>query len=135
MKRYIDLRKILADPAATEILLLARGQLNRAFRQRGLVPPDSLIVSNSTSADTMELDDPAALGIEEALAKFQEDFLAWAGAMPAELGPPVLNILQQALEALSLSPENPDGPRAALTAAYEFLSEFSAPDRNSRPTA
>lgn len=82
----------------------------------------------------MELDDPAALGIEEALAKFQEDFLAWAGAMPVEQAPLVLKILQQALQALSLSSENSESPRTALTAAYEFLSERLHSDRNSRPT-
>ena len=39
MLNYIDLRPILVNPAAAEILFLARGQLNRAFRSHGLVPP------------------------------------------------------------------------------------------------
>lgn len=133
MKRHIDLRPILADPASAEILLLARGQLNRAFRQHGLVPPDSLVAHDSCMADTAALDDPAALGIEEALARFQEDFLTWACAMRADLGPPVLDVLRQTLEALRLSPDNPDGYRATL-AAYEFLSACLHPDQDSQPT-
>src|ERR1700733_1289602 len=103
MRHHIDLRPILINPAAAEILFLARGQLNRAFRRHGLVPPDPLTLSFSASVDPMELDDPAAQGIDHAMAKFHEDFIAWAGAMPVKLGPPVLDILRQAHQALSQS--------------------------------
>jgi hypothetical protein len=129
MSQYIDLRPILADPALAEVLLLARGQLNRAFRQHGLVPPDSLVPSTSSDVDVAELDDPAGLGIEAAMAKFQDDFLVWAGAMPAKLGAPVLDILRQALGALSPSQDDPSGSRAALTRAYEFLSGCIHPEQ------
>src|SRR5476651_2137512 len=37
---HIDLSPLMTDPDAAEILMLARGQLNRAFRTHGLIPPD-----------------------------------------------------------------------------------------------
>jgi hypothetical protein len=138
MLNHIDLRPILANPAAAEILLLARGQLNRAFRSHGLVPPDPLAPSDAEGIEPMELDDPAAQGIDHAMAKFRENFIAWAGAMPAKLVPPVLDILRQAHEALAheaLAHEALDGPQdaanaaaVAVQAAHDFLSGCLHPD-------
>jgi hypothetical protein len=128
MRNHLDLRPILVNPAAAEILLLARGQLNRAFRSHGLVPPDPLVPSDAEGIDPMELDDPAAQGIDHAMAKFHEDFIAWAGAMPAKLAPPVLDILRQAHEALN-GPRNATNAAAvAVREAYDFLSGCLHPD-------
>jgi hypothetical protein len=124
----IDLRPILANPEAAEILLLARGQLNRAFRSHGLVPPDPMVLGDAASTDPMELDDPAAQGIDHAMAKFQENFVAWAGAMPAKLVPPVLDILRKAHEALDGPSDPANAAAAALQAAYDFLSGCLPPD-------
>jgi hypothetical protein len=122
MLNHIDLRPILANPEAAEILLLARGQLNRAFRSHGLVSPDPMVLGDAASTDPMELDDPAAQGLDHAMAKFQENFVAWAGAMPVKLVPPVLDILRKAHEALD-GPQDPaNATAAALQAAYDFLS-------------
>jgi hypothetical protein len=127
MLSHIDLRPILVNPAAAEILFLARGQLNRAFRSHGLVPPDPLARSDGESVDPMELDDPAAQGIDHAMAKFQEDFIAWAGAMPAKLVPPVLDILRHAQEALDGPQDASNAAAVAVRAAYDFLSRCLQP--------
>lgn len=131
MINQIDLRPILVDPAAAEILLLARGQLNRAFRRHGLVPPDPLVLSGFASGDPMELDDPAAQGIEHAMARFQEDFTTWATAMPVKLVPPVMDILRNAHQTL-IDQQNDSSPAGvALEKACAFLSGclLSGPDR------
>ena len=128
MRNHLDLRPILVNPAAAEILLLARGQLNRAFRSHGLVPPDPLVPSDAEGIDPMELDDPAAQGIDHAMAQFQEDFIAWAGAMPAKLGPPVLDILRQAHEALNRPRNATNAAAVAVREAYDFLSGCLHPD-------
>lgn len=125
---YIDLSLLLTNPAAAEILLLARGQLNRAFRARGLVPPDPLPLRNPSAVDPTVLDDPAALGIEQALAQFQEAFLTWTGRMPLLLAGPVLDILRQAHEAFAHENDDPDSAGTALLKAYEFLLERSELD-------
>ena len=67
---------------------------------------NSLALSDAESIDPIELDDPSAQGIDHAMAKFGEDFIAWAGAMPAKLVPPVLDILRHTHAAL-------DGPEDA----------------------
>jgi hypothetical protein len=128
MLDHIDLRPILVNPAAAEILLLARGQLNRAFRSHGLVPPDPLVPSDAEGIDPMELDDPAAPGIDHAMAKFGEDFIAWAGAMPAKLAPPVLDILRQAHKALDTPQNATNAASVAVREAYDFLSGCLHPD-------
>jgi hypothetical protein len=128
MLHHIDLRPILVNPAAAEILFLARGQLNRAFRSHGLVPPDPLALSYAASIDPAELDDPAAGGIEHAMAKFQDDFIAWAGAMPVKLVPPVLDILRQAHQALGGPQDDSNAAGTALRTAYDFLSGCLPPD-------
>jgi hypothetical protein len=129
MLNQIDLRPILANPEAAEILLLARGQLNRAFRRHGLVPPDPMVLRDAERIDPMELDDPGARGIDHAMAKFQEDFVAWAAAMPAKLVPPVLDILRKAHEALDEPQDAPNAAAVALQAAYDFLSGCLLPER------
>lgn len=128
MLDHIDLRPILAHPAAAEILFLARGQLNRAFRSHSLIPPDPLALSNAENIDPMELDDPAAQGIDHAMAKFQGDFMTWASAMPAKLVPPVLDILRQAHEALEGPQDGANAAAVAVRAACDFLSGCFHPD-------
>lgn len=135
MLHHVDLRPILADPAAAEILLLARGQLNRAFRTHGLIPPDPLSLSEAEAVDPAELDDPAAQGIDLAMAKFQDSFLAWAGAMPVKLVPPVLDILQQAQRALAQPQGDDSAACVAVRRAYEFLQGCVQPDQEASDCA
>ena len=119
---YVDLRPILASPAAAEMLLLARGQLNRAFRKHGLAAPDPLLPAALAAFDTAELDDPAAGGVEHATTRFREPFTAWAARMPGKLVRPVLDILQQTHEGLKRRPEDDQGAAAAaVLEAYDFL--------------
>jgi hypothetical protein len=135
MLNYIDLRPILVHPQAAEILLLARGQLNRAFRSHGLIPPDPMVPSYAGSIDPTELDDPAAHGIDHAMAKFQNDFVAWAGAMPVKLAPPVLDILRKAQEALDESQDAANVAAIALRRAFDFLSGCLPSDCSHRDTS
>lgn len=121
MPDYIDLRPLLASPAAAEMLLRARGQLNRAFRQHGLAAPDPLLVGNLAALGPAELDDPAAGGIEHATERFHEAFVAWAGRMPLKLASPVLDILQGTHEGLTARPEDPGAAGIAVLEAYSFL--------------
>ncbi len=116
---HIDLCPLMDDPEATHVLMLARGQLNRAFRSQGLTPLDSLTSGDFSGIDPVDLDDPAALGIENALARFQEDFLLWASRMPATLVQPVMEILRQTHQALK---SRRGGDLNAIVTAYEFLS-------------
>jgi hypothetical protein len=118
---HIDLSPLMMDPAAAEILLLARGQLNRAFRTHGLVPPDPLPLGDATDVDPNELDDPAAMGIEEAMVRFEESFPVWSSRMPVTLAPPVLEILRQTFQVLGHQRNNIQGPGAAAMKAYDFL--------------
>ena len=122
---HIDLRPLLADPQAAEILLLARGQLNRAFRTHGLVPPDPLTLDDAIGTGSTELDDPTAQGIEHAMAHFEEAFLTWAERMPRDLAAPVLGILWETHQALCEQQDHPNGTGAAVRKAYEFLSDAS----------
>ena len=106
------------------MLLLARGQLNQAFRTHGLMPPDPLRARNLSCAlpcvDAAELDAPAARGIEHARARFGEAFDIWAGEMPLQLARPVLDILRQALQALKRQ-NGASEAGAAVLKAHEFL--------------
>ena len=122
---YIDLRPLLASPAAAEMLLLARGQLNRAFRKHGLAAPDPLLAAELAAFEPAELDDPAAGGLEHATGRFREAFVAWATRMPAKLARPILDILRQTHEGLSRRPD----ASAAVLEAYAFLLEHSQPDQ------
>ncbi len=122
MPDVIDLRPLLVHAAAAEMLLLARGQLNRAFRAHGLIPPDPLPGSGSFPTNASELDDPAAKGIEYATAWHGDVFVIWAEAMPRKLVRPVLDILRQTHQALGRQQEDDaNGARAAVLRAYEFL--------------
>ena len=129
MLNHIDLRPILVNPKAAEILFLARGQLNRAFRSHGLIPPDPMALSDAENIDPMELDDPAAQGIDHAMAKFQGDFVAWAECDARQAGPAGAGYpLRQAHEALE-GPQDGANPAAvAVRAACDFLSGCFHPD-------
>lgn len=120
MQNRIDLCPLLAHRAATEMLLLARGQLNQAFRTHGLMSPDPLRVRNLSCTDAAELDAPAARGIEHARARFGEAFDIWAEEMPRQLAHPVLDILWQALQALKQQ-NGASEAGAAVLKAHEFL--------------
>lgn len=123
---YIDLRPLLASPAAAEMLLLARGQLNRAFRKHGLAAPDPLLAAELAAFDPAELDDPAAGGLEHATGRFREAFVTWAARMPVKLARPVLDILRQTHGGLSQQPGGA-GAAAAVLEAYAFLLERFQP--------
>lgn len=102
------------------MLLLARGQLNQAFRTHGLHSPDPLHLRNQPWTDAADLDAPAARGIEHARARFGKAFDIWAEEMPRQLAQPVLDILWRALQAL----EQQDGASeacAAVREAHQFL--------------
>jgi hypothetical protein len=118
---HIDLSPLLADPAAAEVLMLARGQLNRAFRTHGLVSPDPLPVGDAPKIDPKELDDPAALGIEAAVERFDEYFFTWSNRMPLALARPVLMVLQQTYPRLGQQQNDTNSAGAAVLKAYEFL--------------
>ena len=130
---YIDLHPLLASPAATEMLLLARGQLNSAFRKHGLAAPDPLLAAELAAFDTAELDNPAAGGLERATGRFGEAFTVWAARMPAKLAQPVLDILRQTHAGLS---QRPDGAAAgqAVLEAYTFLLRRSQLDQGGSGT-
>lgn len=121
MQDSIDLYPLLAHRAAAEMLLLARGQLNRAFRTHGLTSPDPLRAQGPSHTDAAELDAPAAHGIEHARARFGEAFDVWAEEMPLQVARPVLDILRQALQALKQQHGGASEAGAAVLKAYEFL--------------
>jgi hypothetical protein len=118
---HIDLTALLTDPAAAETLMLARGQLNRAFRAQGLTSPDPLRLANPSGIVDTELDDPAALGIDEAMARFDESFLAWSSRMPLTLVRPVLTILMQTYQAMGNQQDGTNTAKAAVLKAHQFL--------------
>lgn len=117
----IDLRPLLVHSDAAEMLLLARGQLNRAFRTHGLVWPDPLPGGDASCIGSTEREDPAARGIEHARARHGEAFVAWAEAMPRKLARPVLDILWQTHQALDQQRDDSSDASAAVLKAYEFL--------------
>lgn len=116
----IDLRPLLARPAAAGMLLSARGQLNHAFHKHGLTPPDPLPGSGPSPIDPLQLEDLAAKGVDHARRQHGEAFVTWMQAMPLTLAGPVLDILRQTLRALSQQ-ANAGGADAAVLEAYEFL--------------
>ena len=120
MQNRINLRPLLAHRAATEMLLLARGQLNQAFRAHGLTPQDPMRLLDLSCTDAAELDAPAARGIEPARARFGAAFDVWAEEMPRQLAHPVLDILWQALQALKQQ-NGASEASAAVLKAHEFL--------------
>lgn len=117
----IDLRPLLVHSDAAEMLLLARGQLNRAFRTHGLVWPDPLPGGNASGIGSTEREDPAARGIEHAKARHGEAFVTWAEAMPRKLARPVLDILRQTHQALDQQRDDSSAASVAVLTAYEFL--------------
>ena len=118
MPGRIDLRPLLSHHAAAEMLMLARGQLNRAFRVHSLTTPDPMLVEGSSRFDPAELDDPAANGFSHARARHGDAFVAWTEEMPASLARPVLQVLRQTLNHL---PDANGVASAAVTMAHEFL--------------
>ena len=118
--RRIDLRPLLAHPDAAEMLMLARGQLNRAFRGHGLFVPDAMAIGRVSAVDPAELDDPAANGSVLAIRKFGAAFITWAAEMPPELVGPVLAILAQTAAELGPKPEHA-AAQAAVSRACRFL--------------
>jgi hypothetical protein len=119
---HLDLSPLLIDPAAATILMLARGQLNRAFRDHGLISPDPLSVDEACHVDPHDLDDPAALGVETAMERFNGDFLMWSNRMPLSLVPPVLDILRQTYRALGQR-TGADDAEATVLKVHDFLLE------------
>ena len=126
----VDLRPLLAHSDAAEMLLLARGQLNRAFRTHGLVSPDPLPACDPSRIDPAELDDPAAKGIEHAKARYGAAFIAWTERMPRKLAHPVLGILQQTHQALGQRQDDRSRASAAVLKAHEFLLGCSQPGQD-----
>lgn len=114
------------------MLHLARGQLNRAYRQHGLVAPNPLPTRDWFGADPAELDDPAAMGIERARAKFKDAFSAWEGAMPGKLVEPVLDILRKTHAAL-LAQSHSEAAKRAVLEAHDMLRD-AATDPGGRET-
>ena len=126
----VDLRPLLAHSDAAEMLLLARGQLNRAFRRHGLVSPDPLPARDPSRIDPAELDDPAARGIEHARARYGAAFITWTERMPQKLARPVLGILRQTHQALGQRQDGRSRASAAVLKAHEFLRACSRPGQD-----
>ena len=94
---------------------------NQAFHTHGLISPDPLCAQDLSHTDVVELDAPAAHGIEHARARFGEAFDIWAEEMPLQLARPVLDILQQTLQALKWQQNGASEASAAVLKAREFL--------------
>jgi len=135
LTEVVDLRLLLTDADAAEMLLRARGQLNRAFRTHGLLSPDPLPLADVAGTATAELDDPAANGAELARARYKGAFDSWASEMPLTLVQPVLEILRQTHAALtSQSRAHKDAPLAVMR-AYAFLAARIEAERDQRGDA
>jgi hypothetical protein len=117
----VDLRPLLADRDAAQMLQLARGQLNAAFRKHGLFPPDPLPVGEHAPLDLDDLDDPAAKGPAYADANYPDAFAVWSTDMPQTLVAPVLGILKQALGALQDREPVDSSAIAAVLRAHDYL--------------
>ena len=130
MQDRIDLRPLLAHRAAAEMLLLARGQLNQAFRTHGLISPDPLPAHDPSRIQPAELDDPAARGIEHAKARYGSAFITWTERMPRKLAHPVLGILRQTHQALSQRQDDRSRAGDAVLKAHEFLLACSQPGQD-----
>ena len=128
MPDHVNLSACLTHPAAAEMLLLARGQLNRAFRANGLFPPDPLLAVGLSCIDSGELDDPAAAGVERARARYGEAFTSWTEEMPLKLVSPVLDILWRTRQALDRRPGSSKEAAVAVSKAYELLLDCSGHD-------
>ncbi len=133
MPDRIDLRPLFNRPVAATMLLLARGQLNRAFRSHGLTPPDplpiaSLSKSRLSGMTPTDLDDPAARGIDKATAWFGQAFVTWSATMPATLASPVLKVLHQTHDSLTKQHGRAHETSSAVLEACEFLSRQAGLD-------
>jgi hypothetical protein len=113
----------MTDPAAASVLMLARGQLNKAARAHGLSAPHPMLTDGLCPIDPAESDDPAGLGIAQALARFENAFLLWSATMPQALAEPVMAILWQTRQAAGTLRPDATG-LDAITAAYNFLAGF-----------
>jgi hypothetical protein len=121
----IDLRPLMADPHAAEMLMLARGQLNRAFRSHGLLPPDPMQPPRSGAGEVAELDDPAAQGLASAAARFGSAFADWSVHMPPAVLQPVLAILGQTHAVLSRQQPSNAAATDAVANAQAFLLDLT----------
>jgi len=117
----VDLSALRGNPAALQVILLARGQLNLAFRSRGAFPPDPLPVTRMSGLSTDQVDDPAALGPVVASLRHRHAFERWSARMPAELVSPVLAILARTLGALKALPEGEAAARRPVEEACDYL--------------
>ncbi len=129
----LDLRPLSRDGDALEMLLLARGQLNRAFRQHGLLPPDPLPLKPQAAGDLAGRDDPAGLGMAQARARFPEAFPQWIAGMPLDLVDPVLSILRQTHATLRTRSDTPGAAERAVQRACDYLSKHT--ERATNPAA
>ena len=132
---HIDLRPLLGRPAAAGILLSARGQLNLAFRQHGLLGRDRLPEGPAGGGAGFQppYPGPGWNAASDARQRHGEAFVAWAEAMPSQLAAPVLDILRRTHLALSQHPGDAGGADAAVLEAYDFLLNRS--QRTGRRTA
>lgn len=120
MRDNIDLSPIMPHLEATEMLLLARAQLNQAFRKCGLVPPDPLPALAGSGADDAMSDGQKACDLGLARAHHRAAFDLWTVRIPLWLVPPVMDILNATHDALRAQ----GGPPEAMTAvrtACDFL--------------
>ena len=117
MTGMVNLRPLSGNSEALTMILLARGQLNRACRLRVLDPPDALPVPNPGNLDVVDLDDPAGRGLRRAELMFAQAFAQWSAEFSEQLASPVLAMLRQTLETLRKSQTD----RAAIEAVEQGI--------------
>lgn len=122
----IDLKPLHQDRDAAQMLYLARGQLNTAFRSKGLFPPDPLPLLGTGALDLNEMDDPAGVGLARVGAAHPDALAQWTGAMPEELAVPVLRILHQARASVLAGAANPPAMGAIDRACLFLLDRLEA---------
>jgi hypothetical protein len=123
LEDYVDLTGLWKDPTALTLLLRARGQLNCAYRANGLEPPDALPPSNAEPLAQQEFDDPAAIGMVAARARWPDSFDRWASSMPSDAAAAVLATLFRTRERLIDQPGSPPDLVQALAVACAYLLE------------
>ena len=117
----INLRALSSNRPATEMILLARGQLNCAFRSKGLFPPDPLSAEMIADVGLIDLDDPAGRGIGHALEIYPDAFKNWSAGLSRDLVSPALAILSETMSRIKGNFSEGRTKRQPLEQACDYL--------------